>query len=318
MFFLGIDLGGMSIKAGIVDKDGNILIKDSVETGRDRDYKEIIKDMAILTKELINRQNLSLGEIHSIGIGSPGMPDIKEGSIVYSNNLNFRNVPLRKEMNKYIDLPVFVENDANCAALAEHKVGAAKGSKSSVTITIGTGIGSGVIIDNKIYSGANYAAAEIGHNVIMVDGNDCTCGRKGCWETYASATALIKQTKSAAIDNPESLINIFVDNNIEKIDAKTAFDAMRDGDVIGKFVVEKYVKFLTIGLVNVINTFQPEILVIGGGVSNEREFLLNPIKKLIPQYIYSRYSQDVEQTEIRVAEMRNKAGIVGAAMLGNI
>ena len=167
-------------------------------------------------------------------------------------------------MQKYLDLPVYVDNDANCAALAESAAGAAKGTKTSVTITLGTGIGSGIIIDGKVYSGFNFAGGEIGHTVIVVDGEQCTCGRKGCWEAYASATALIRQTKRAAVENPESAINKLVDGDLDKIDAKTAFDAAKLGDETGEAVVKQYIKYIAEGVINVINIFMPEVLVIGG------------------------------------------------------
>ncbi|HBQ63770.1 MAG TPA: glucokinase [Clostridiales bacterium] len=314
MFTIGIDLGGTNIAAGLVDAAGNLVCKKSVPTLRDRDHTDIIKDMAMLSFKVAEEAGVDMKQIHSIGIGSPGTPDIPRGIIVYANNLNFRNVPMAAEMNKYIQLPVHIDNDANCAALAESRAGAAKGHKHSVTITIGTGIGSGVIIDGRIYSGFNNAAAEMGHMVILSGGELCTCGRLGCWEAYASATALIRQTRQAAMVDSHSKINNLVEGNLDRVDAKTAFDAARIGDETGKQVVDQFIFYLADGVVNLINIFQPEVLVVGGGVCKEGETLLGPLRELVRKSAYTR--EEVPQTQIRVAQLGNDAGIVGAALLG--
>jgi glucokinase len=313
MYYIGIDLGGTNIAAGLVDGEGSLLRKESIPTLREREYPEIIRDMAMLALKLIRDAGLNNERIGGIGIGAPGTPDDQKGIIVYANNLKFRNVPIRAEMEKYTFLPVCIDNDANCAALAESTAGAAKGVQDSVTITIGTGLGSGVVIGGKIYSGFNHAAAEIGHMVIVSGGERCTCGRDGCWESYASATGLIRQTREAAYKHPKSLICKLVGGDLDKIDAKTAFDAARQGDATGEAVVRQFIIYLGDGIVNLINIFQPEVLVIGGGVSKEGEYLLEPLRRYVRQYAYTR--EEVAQTEIRVALMGNDAGIVGAAML---
>lgn len=316
MYYVGIDLGGTNIAVGLVDEDGKIIHKDSVPTFRERPYQEIIKDMAMLALKVINDSGVSIDQVKNIGVGSPGTPNCKDGILVYNCNLNFRNVPIRAEIQKYINLPVYLDNDANCAALAESVAGAAKGAKHSVTITLGTGIGGGVVIDGKTYSGFNYAGAELGHTVMVVDGEQCTCGRKGCWEAYASATALIRQTKAAAQENPESLINKLVNGDLSRIDAKTAFDAAKQDDETGEKVVKQYIKYIAEGLIDMINIFMPEVLVIGGGVCKEGEYLLKPLRELIKQGVYSK--EEIPQTELRTAQMGNDAGIVGAAMLGKV
>ncbi len=313
MYYIGIDLGGTNIAVGLTDENGGIICKDSVPTLREREYAQIIKDMAMLTLKVIKDAGKSLNEVKSVGIGSPGTPDNENGILIYSNNLRFRNVPMRSEMQKYIDLPIYLDNDANVAALAESVAGAAKGFRHSATVTLGTGVGSGIIIDGRVYSGFNNAASELGHTVIVSDGEPCTCGRKGCWEAYASATALIRQTKEAAANNLDSAINKLVSGDLSKIDAKTPFDAARQGDETGTRVVSQYIKYIGEGVVNVINAFQPEILAIGGGVCKEGEYLLKPLREFVDKAVYSR---DVAQTQIRVAQMGNDAGIVGAAMLG--
>jgi glucokinase len=225
MYYIGIDLGGTNIAAGLVDKTGTIMHKDSVPTMREREYPEIIKDMAMLCKKIIKDAGIDIKDVKSIGIGAPGTPDNKNGILVYANNLKFKNVPIRMEMQKYINLPVLIENDANCAALAESVAGASKDVKNSIAITLGTGIGGGMVIGGKVYSGFNSAAAEVGHMTIVSEGEQCTCGRKGCWEAYGSAMALIEQSKKAAKENPDSLLNKLVDGDLDKINAKTSFDA---------------------------------------------------------------------------------------------
>jgi glucokinase len=311
--YIGVDMGGTKIAAGIVDPQGNILAKDSIPTLRERGYKEVIKDMAELILRLIKTYNFDVKDFEYIGVGIPGSINKKEGILIYANNFDYNNAPIAAELQKYINLPVYLENDANCAALGEYVAGAAIGTKNSVTITLGTGIGGGIVLGGKIYSGFNDAAGELGHTVIASGGEKCTCGREGCWEAYASATALIAQTKKAVLENPDSIINRLVDKDLEKIDAKTAFDAERLGDRTGAQVVEQYIKYLAEGLTNIINIFTPEILAIGGGVSKEGENLLGRVREMVEKIIYFKGEP---KTRIVQAKMGNDAGIVGAAMIG--
>ncbi len=313
MYYVGIDLGGTNIAAGIVDAEGRIIKKGSVPTGRERSSLDIIKDMCDLVLSLMKDLGITEKDLHSIGIGSPGAPDRKNGVILYANNLPFRNVPMRDEIQKIINVPVYLENDANCAAIAESVAGAAKGAEYAVIITIGTGIGGGVIINNKLYTGFNGAAGELGHVVLMLSGEACSCGRNGCWEAYSSATALIRQTKQAAIENPQSKIMELCGGDLNKIDAKTAFDAARLGDETGIGVVDRYVDYLADGLANMVNIFQPNIIAIGGGVSKEGENLLAPLREKMKGRTYC--AQGLEPTQLVVAKMGNDAGIIGAALI---
>ena len=313
MYYIGIDLGGTNIAGGIVNETGKIVHKGSISTFRERPYQEILKDMAFLALRIIKESGIDKEEIKAIGVGSPGTPNSAEGILIYNNNLNFKNVPIRTELQKYINLPVLLDNDANCAALAESVAGAASGVADSVTITLGTGVGAGIVINHKIYSGFNYAASELGHMVIMVDGDQCTCGRKGCWEVYASATGLIRQTKVAAEQVPDSLIHKLVQGDLTKVNAKIPFDAAKANDTTAKQVVSQYIKYVATGLINIINTLQPEVIVIGGGVSKEGDYLLNPLHELINQEAYCH--EWIPQTQIKIAQLKNDAGIVGAAML---
>lgn len=312
-YYVGIDLGGTNIKAGVVTEDGVLVNKESIKTNADRKMEEIIYDMGKLASKVISLAGIDKSDIKAIGIGSPGTPDNKEGILVYSNNLPFNMAPMRKLIKEVIDLPVYIDNDANCAGMAEAVSGAAKGTKESVTITIGTGIGAGVIVNGRIYSGFNQAGSEFGHTVLVSGGVPCSCGRKGCFEAYSSASALVRMTKEAAENNPDSLLNDVIKEE-GKVNAKIAFIAKRRGDKVASDVIDTYIEYLSDGLANAINTFMPEVLVIGGGVCNEGDPLLLPLREKTLSKPY--FGPGVKKTEIKIAEMGNDAGIVGAAMMG--
>jgi len=313
MYSIGIDLGGTNIAAGIVSEEGKILIKKSVPTFREREYKLIIKDMANLCLDLINEGNLSLEDITSIGLGSPGTINNDKGIIEYANNLKFKDVPVVEELNKYINKPIFIGNDANVAAYGEFESGAGSIFNDLVAVTLGTGVGGGIIVNGKMLTGSFNGGAELGHIVIDANGPKCTCGRKGCWEQYSSATSLIRDAVEAAKLNKDSLLNKLVDNDLNKMNAKIPFDAAQAGDEVAKKVIDNYVEMLSIGLANVINIFQPEVIVLGGGVSYQRENLIIPLKERVKDKVYG--GADAFKTEIKVAELGNDAGIIGAALL---
>jgi len=312
-YYVGIDLGGTNIKAGIVDDQGKLLNKESIKTNADRPMEEIIHDMGTLALSVIEAAGLKTEDISAIGIGSPGTPDNIAGLLVYSNNLPFNMAPMRKLIREVVDLPVYIDNDANCAAMAEAVAGAAKGAKDSVTITLGTGVGAGVIINGRIYSGFNQAGSEFGHTVLVSGGVPCSCGRKGCFECYASASALVRMTKDAADANPDSKLNDVI-NELGKVNGKVAFMAQRMGDAAADGVIDMYTDYLADGLANAINTFMPEVLVVGGGVCNEGDPLLVPLQEKTMSRPY--FGPGVKKTKIALAQMGNDAGIVGAAMMG--
>lgn len=314
-YYIGIDLGGTNIVAGVVDEDYNIVSKASVKTNCPRPDKEIANDMAKVALKAVEEAKLTIDDIEWIGIGTPGIANSETGIIEYSNNLGFNNTPMVKYIQETIDKPVFIENDANAAAYGEFVAGAAKGAKNAVCITLGTGVGAGVVIDGKIYAGSNFAGAEIGHTVIEVDGPQCTCGRKGCFEVFSSATGLVRMTKEAMAEAPDSIMHKMAEENDGKVSARTAFDAMRKGDKTGKEVVDKFIKYLAAGITNTINIFQPDILCIGGGVCNEGDPLLLPMKELVKKEVYTRNSP--KNAEIVIAKLGNDAVIIGAAFLGN-
>lgn len=318
MYYLGIDLGGTNIAAGIVGDDYKIIKKGSVPTLASRDGEEIIKDMASLCKRLISECGITVDDIEYAGIATPGTANSETGVVVYANNLPFRNFPIAKLLKKHLGVKkVLIENDANAAAKAEAVAGAAKGAKFSVMITLGTGLGGGIVLDGNVYSGFNFAGAELGHIVIEKDGRQCTCGRKGCWETYSSATGLSNMTKEhikkARAEGRTTLIEKMIDGNLDNVNARVAFSAMKQGDEVGKEIVDEYIGYLATGVANIINIFQPNILTIGGGVCNEKDYLLKPLTEAVFKETYMGGS---ERTEIKIAQLGNDAGIVGAAVLG--
>ena len=317
MYYIGIDLGGTNIAIGIVDENGNIIKKGSVSTNAKRQADEIIKDMANLAKKLCDECKISVNDIEYAGIATPGTADTDKGVVVYSNNLPFLQYPLADKLKEFLGVKkVLIENDANAAAKGEVAAGASKGYKNSVMITLGTGLGGGIIIDNKVYSGFNFSGGELGHTVIEYDGRPCSCGRKGCWEAYSSATGLIKMTVEKMKQCPDSLMWELCEGKIEKAGGRTAFDAMRKGDRAAKEVVDMYISYLAAGCVNMINIFQPEVFVIGGGVCNEKEYLTKPLQEIIDKEQYSRNNPEHLKTKITIAKLGNDAGIIGAAMLG--
>ncbi len=313
MYSIGVDLGGTNIVAGVVDDNYRILATAKRKTNMPRSAESILEDIAVVSREAVQKAGLTMEQVAFVGIGSPGTCNIHAGVVEYANNLDFVNVPVGPIMHEKLGLPVYIENDANAAALGEFKAGAAKGSNSCICITLGTGVGGGIVIDGKIYSGFNFSGAEVGHTVIVANGEPCTCGRKGCWEAYASATALIQQTRTAMQKHPES--NMWdLAGGLEKVNGLTAFNAMRAGDAAGTAVVQQYIAYVACGVTNMINIFQPEVVCIGGGISKEGETLLAPLRKYVESERYSRYSR--LQSKVCVATLGNDAGIIGAACLG--
>lgn len=314
MYYIGVDLGGTTIKAGLLNSEYEIIDKQVIPTGAERSAEEVLKDMAMLCKDLMTKYNLTEEDIHSIGIGSPGIASPVEGIIHYASNLNFKEVNVRKEIQKYINLDVYVENDANCAALAEAICGAAKGEKDVVVVTLGTGVGGGIIIDGKVYSGAFFGGGEIGHHVIDLNGRPCGCGRKGCWEQYASATALINDAKKAARENQESKLNIMVESaDVENMTAKVVFDAAQAGDEVAIKVLDQYFRYVAHGVANITFMLQPSVVVLGGGMSAQKENLTVPVTK----YTEEEMCPGLElRNPVKAAILGNDAGIIGAALVG--
>lgn len=318
MVRLGVDLGGTNIAVGIVDENYQVIHKDSVPTQASRAPEEIVDDIAMLCRRVLEDKGLSLADVGGVGIAAPGTINSRDGYVEYANNLPFHHfpiVPLLKE--RLGDVPTFVENDANAAAWGEAIAGAAKGTANSVMVTLGTGVGGGIIIDNKVYSGFNGAGAELGHMVIVTDGVPCSCGRKGCWEAYSSATALIRMTKEKLEEGAASGRETIMTDMVAKkgrVTGRTAFDGMRAGDEAAKEVVDTYIYYLACGITNLVNLLRPEILSIGGGISGEGQSLIDALLPLVSKECYG--GDKVGQTKLCIAKLGNDAGIVGAAVLG--
>jgi len=316
MYYLGIDLGGTNIAIGLVNEKFEIILKDKVPTGASRPTSDIMDDMAALCKSLVERAGITFDDVEYAGIATPGSVDPKTGDVRYCNNIQMKNYPIAQELKNRIPLKkVLVENDANAAALAEAKAGAGKGYSDLVMVTLGTGVGGGIVIDGKLYSGFNYCGAELGHTVIELGGRPCTCGRLGCFEAYSSATGLINMTKEKMIESVDSLMWGLVNDDIHNVSGRTAFDASRKEDKAAKEVVDMYIKYLACGLANMINIFQPQVLCIGGGVCGEGDYLLKPLVKAIRRWEYGAANQ-TQFSQIKIAELGNDAGIIGAAVLG--
>ncbi len=315
MYTIGIDLGGTNIVAAVVNDKYEIVGKAKTPTNSPRSAEEIFDDIAKVCFEAIEAAGLDIDYIDSVGMGTPGTVN-GEGVIEFANNLGFVNVYAKNMLEERLGISkIYIENDANCAALGEAYAGVGHESKNFVAVTLGTGVGSGVIVDGKIVNGVNFAGGECGHMVIVMDGEECTCGRKGCWEAYASATALIKQTKAAMEKYPDSIMHQLAEQE-GKVSGRTAFDAMRKGDVAGIKVVDKYIKYVSCGIINLVNALQPEIICVGGGICNEGETLLKPLRRYVQAERYSIYSKI--QTKIVKAELGNDAGVIGAAILGKV
>lgn len=313
MYWLGIDLGGTNIATGVVDENYNIIGRGKMKTGAGRPADEVADDIIKTVQMAITDANINADEISSMGIGVPGTVDPETGIVIRAENLYFDDVPLCQMLKDRSGYDFYIENDANAAAYGELIAGAGKGKKHMIAITLGTGVGGGIIIDGKIYSGVTHAGGELGHTIMIHGGEPCPCGNSGCFEAYASASALIRQTKAAMLLNKDSAM-WDIAGALENVNGITAFNAMRNGDKVGTFVVNKYIEYLSIGVFNMINIFTPEVLCIGGGVSKEGDTLLNPIKKFVTENCFDHG----RGTEIKIAELGNDAGIIGAAFLCNL
>ncbi len=318
MYRIGIDLGGTNIAAGIVDKEFKIIAKSSVPTNAERPAEEIAADIAQVCRNVCAESGIALSDIDSVGIASPGIVDDESGEIIYTNNLPFKHFPILPMLKRELGIKeAHIENDANAAAWGEAIAGAARGSKSSLMITLGTGVGGGIIDSGKVFKGFNSAAGELGHIVIEVDGRPCSCGRRGCWEAYSSATGLINMTREKLEECEKSGRKTAMTELVQKagrVNGRIAFDGKRAGDAAAIEVVDEYIKYLASGLASMINIFQPEVVSIGGGISNEGQYLLDLV---VPPVLNEIYGTGVVETPaIRIATLRNDAGIIGAAVLG--
>lgn len=313
MYRVGIDLGGTNIVAGVVDENYKVLATSKTDTKAPRSAQEIADDMAAVAFDAVKAAGITMDDVDYFGIGTPGIVSADSGTVVFSCNLDFHNVDLAFMMKQRTGKEFYIENDASAAAYGEFIAGSGKGAQNFIAVTLGTGIGGGIIINGKLYSGLNGAGGELGHMVIKENGESCTCGRKGCWETYASATALVRETKQAMLNDPQSIMWQLCQGDIDKVNGKTAFDAARSLDAAGEAVVERYIEYLAVGVTNLVNIFQPDMICIGGGISHERDYLIKPLCDIVDRENYAR-SNDIK-TVIKAADLGNNAGIIGAAYL---
>ena len=305
IYRLGIDLGGTAVKAGIVDENFNIVKNHKVKAHEG--LKNVVKDIVKVANEVAEMVGIRVSDIPCAGIGTPGFTNPETGRLVYSANLNLEDVPLAAEIEKELGIPVLLGNDANCAVIGETLAGAAKGFQNVVLITLGTGLGGGIIYNGKLFIGGHGMGAEVGHMPIVTGGERCTCGIYGCYEAYGSTTALIRQAKEAAGQHPESSMN-----KVE-LNGRTIFDCAHACDKTALEVVDQYEEYVAAGLGGLISVFRPDIALIGGGISGEGEYLVGPIREKLPKYVFA--SQVIGIPAVKTAELGNAAGTIGAAYL---
>ena len=308
MYRIGIDLGGTNIAVGVVDGQYRIVSESACPTNAARPYPDVIRDMITAVEQALSAADLTVADCASIGIGAPGTCDSERGVIVRAYNLGWFNVPVCELLHQHFGIPVRLSNDANVAALAETVAGAAVGCKNMVLVTLGTGVGGGIILDGKIYAGMRSAGAELGHTLLVLDGEPCTCGRNGCWEAYASATALIRQGRQAASVHPDSLLA-----GVKDMMGVDIFRCANQGDAAAQQVIDRWCEYVAAGLTDIVNMLAPEKILIGGGIGGQGERILAPMRKYIAAHCFGR--QEGAIPELCCAMLGNEAGIIGAASL---
>lgn len=312
--YIGIDIGGSNMMAALTDGKGEIINKINHVVDQDWSGNEICRQIALLARKTAEIDG-HVEEIEAVGVGLPGVVDNKAGKILLSPNTNMHNTPFRALFQKEWDVPVYLGNDANCAAIGEYWAGAAMGSDPAVIVTLGTGIGGGMVVGGKLFTGFGDAGMEIGHMCIHPSGVRCNCGSRGCWEQYGSAKALVRMTREEMHRNPKSLLWEFAEEDLFKVTARTPFQAARQDDASAKKVLYRYHESLAIGLTNIVNILQPELLCLSGGVSNaEDDLLLDPVREMV----LARCLDKATKPKIVKASLGNNAGVIGAAMLCNM
>ena len=311
MNYIGIDLGGTNIKGALVSAGGKILKEHSVETRVDLGPEAVAARIGAVITSLCEGEDIAA--VGGVGVGCPGTVDDASGIVRFAANLDFVNFDLRGALRAHTDLPIHLGNDANAAALGEALFGCGRGAESTIVVTLGTGVGGGVVLGGRLLTGYTGAASELGHMVIVEGGEECTCGSRGCFEAYCSATALIRDTKRAMDAHPESLLHA-VAKQSGGVDGRTAFLAREQGDAAAAQVVDAYIEHLACGLTNLVDIFFPEVLALSGGVANQGDALLLPLRKLVHERSFgSRYA--VSHTRLELCTLGYRAGVIGAAML---
>ncbi len=313
MVYAGIDVGGTGIQVGIVDEKGNILGKGGIVTRTDIPFEDQVHAMADCLLDTLNKSGYTLDDLKSVGAGVPGVVDPRTGHIAFCTNLGWTDVPFAEEFRRWVDKPIYIDNDATVAGLAESVAGVSAGTHSSVFLTLGTGVGGGIILNGKVWSGFHGIGSEIGHIPLVVDGEQCTCGNKGCLERYCSATAIIRMAREAVDAHPDSLILTMAQGDKANINAKIVFDAAREKDPTAVEVYGKYIHYLSYAIIAVIQLIDPEVVVLGGGVSKAGDFLLDAINAELPKLVMYKA---LPYSRVEIAKLGPDAGIIGAAMLG--
>ena len=313
MVYIGIDVGGTGVQVGVVNEQGEIIAKDSFPTGVGRPYQEMIRDMADCTRSAVAKAGLTIDDVKAVGVGIPGIGDNKTGHVIFCTNLGWHDVPLRAEYQQCIDKPVYIDNDATVAGLAESVAGVSANTDSSVFLTLGTGVGGGIVIHGRVWNGFHGVGSEIGHMILKVGGEPCTCGNHGCVERYCSATAIIRMAKEAVAQHPESAILTAVNGDANAINAKVVFDAAKAGDEVALVVFRAYVSYLSQAISSIMQFLDPEVVVLGGGVSKAGAFLLDAVRAEVPKYLLFK---TMPHARIELAKLGPDAGTIGAAMLG--
>ena len=313
MVYLGIDVGGTGIKIGVVDENGTILTQGETPTLVGRPFADIVHDMGMCALDVLAKGGFSTADVVSVGVGVPGVANQETGMVVFCTNLNWHNVPLRAELQKYINKPIHIDNDATVAGYAESICGVSVGCHSSVFLTLGTGVGGGIVIGGRPWSGFHGVGSEIGHIPMDIDGEHCSCGNDGCLERYCSATAIIRMGRAAVLQHPDSALYAACGGDINTINAKMVFDCAKEGDDVSMKIFRHYVKYMCLALDSIIMFLDPEMIILGGGVSKAGNFLLDAIRESLPRYLLFK---TLPYSRIEIARLGADAGMIGAAMLG--
>jgi len=312
-YYLGIDLGGTDIKVGVINDEYKIVAKHVIPTLSDRSVGEVIADMAAAGKKAVEMAGLSESDIEHVGVGIPGTVNSRTNEVVFANNIGWRNVDFIPLFQKHWNIPAFLGNDADAAALAEVYAGVAKDYDNVILLTLGTGVGGGFVFDKKLFTG-NGLGTEPGHIIIIMDGEQCTCGSRGCFEAYASVTGLIRDTVMTMKKYPDSLLHKLCDNDNSKINGRMIFEALKQKDGMAEIVVERYANYLGTGIASLCNALRPQAVILGGGVCNAGEPLFEPVRKVVASLVY--FTDNGGLPPIIKAELGNDAGLIGAALFG--
>ncbi|MDR1919986.1 MAG: ROK family protein [Tannerellaceae bacterium] len=312
-YYLGTDVGGTNLVAAVVNESYHIITRESIPANAGRSIDAITSDIAEVSKSVVQKAGLQLGDISSWGIGMPSCVNPKTNRLVHANNFGWKNVPIYDYLKKHLPLPTYIANDANCAAFGEVLAGAARAYTDVIMLTLGTGVGGGIVLDKRIYAGYDQMGAELGHTKLVYDGLLCTCGQKGCLESYCSSTALIRRAREAVSENLGSLILDLCDHDLNRINGELIFEASGKGDSLAMKIVDEYTSFLAAGLSSFITIFRPQVIILGGGIASAGEQLLKPLNEKLFTNTFA--ASEIGIPQVIGAELGNDAGLIGAAFL---